>query len=683
MGMTASLFPDEQLGTQPLEGLKVGFCDHVAFRAVDAGENLFDGFKEMKAITWSYGLGMLVRQMRKFQKVELVFGCSAMLDDEVKLSALGPLVQQAQVIRDLQSKLGKEISERVEEGSCSLFFESTVQSHQKLYLLSDSEKGRYRVLTGSANFSDRAWRGDKQKEVILCFEGKDSYDAFLRNIYEPFRKTCATHVKSLKAIIEKADEAGMVTLDELPIVKPEGGLVIIQESTEADVRISMADCALYGGLEREDAKTLESALKLSGGNVVLDTHGVESLMLEGQRIQDARAEQMAVCPKLIVADDGSVTMNGVALETQGYKRDAATVIEFVESLDIFSGDTASYKQTAWKIICWYFATPFFPRLRRKCREARQDGRVSSMPMYLFLFGSSNAGKTALMRFLGKAMCGEEVAQLAGNALRAGKAVKKVSASTIRKPRLMQINQCGLPVLYDDVAGAELTDSALRKLLIDAQDAAYDERYPYYPAIVATSNITPAMPREFRKRALFFESSASLSQMDAIANGHVPSSLTKCVGSGLFAEYAKKMAAQLGAMLEEGVEALDVYKASSAVLIELFAESGEVPSWAVPLSNDDYFGEEAESKRAVSLLVAYCKANPSDFERNAKEGKLIVRYAAGDRNAEKLLKEVSTSLPPRCEPKMITGMLSLDLRQAEDICGRKLGAKKGFWRRLLG
>lgn len=222
MEMTASLFPDEQLGPQPLEGLKVGFCDHVAFRAVDAGENLFDGFKEMKAITWSYGLGMLVRHMRKFQKVELVFGCSAMLDDEVKLSALGPLVQQAQVIRDLQSKLGKEISERVEEGSCSLFFESTVQSHQKLYLLSDSEKGRYRVLTGSANFSDRAWRGDKQKEVILCFEGKDSYDAFLRNIYESFRKTCATHVKSLKAIIEKVDEAGMVTLDELPIVKPEG-----------------------------------------------------------------------------------------------------------------------------------------------------------------------------------------------------------------------------------------------------------------------------------------------------------------------------------------------------------------------------------------------------------------------------------------------------------------------------
>ena len=52
-------------------------------------------------------------------------------------------------------------------------------------------------------------------------------------------------------------------MDELPIVKPECGLVIIQESTDADVRISMADCALYGGLEREDAKTLESALKLS------------------------------------------------------------------------------------------------------------------------------------------------------------------------------------------------------------------------------------------------------------------------------------------------------------------------------------------------------------------------------------------------------------------------------------
>ncbi len=137
------------------------------------------------------------------------------------------------------------------------------------------------------------------------------------------------------------------------------------------------------------------------------------------------------------------------------------------------------------------------------------------------------------------------------------------------------------------------------------------------------------------------------------------------------------------MLDAGIDSLDVYEASSAVLIELLSEAGKAPKWAVPLSNDDYFGEEAESRRAVSLLVDYFKANPDSFERSAKDCKLIVRYAENNRSAAKLLKEVSTSMPPRCEPKMITAMLTLDLKQTEDICGQKMDAKKGLLEWLFG
>lgn len=683
MEMTDSLFSAELFEPQPLEGLKVGFSDRVEFRSVEAGENLFDGFTDMKALTWSYGLSMVVKQMKKFEHVELVFGCSEMLDDQMRLSSIGPFVQQAQVIKDLQNKSGRYISSRVDDGTCELFFENTIQSHQKLYLLANAAQGRYRVLTGSANFSEKAWKGDKQKEVIICYEGKECYDAFCTFLYEPFKGTCASHVENLKAIIDHVDETGMVTVDDLPIIRPKNGVVIIEKNPVADMRISMADCPLYGGMDMDDAKALESAMKLKGGQAILDAMGIETLRLEGKRIQDARAKEMAVCPKLIVANDGSVTMNGAPLSSEGHERDSALVVEFIDSLGIFEGDTAAYKADAWKIACWYFATPFFPRLRRMCRESRQDGRASSLPMHLFLFGNSNAGKTALMRFLGKAMCGQEVRQLPGNALRAGRAVKEVKSSTVRKPRLMQINQCGLPVLYDDVPGPELNDSSLRKLLIDSLDERYDETYPYYPAIVATSNITPAMPREFRKRALFFESSASLPAMKAIEKSHIPSNLTEQVGAAMFAEYSKRMAAGLHAMLSEGIASLDVYALSSSILIELFAEAGLSPEWAVPLANDDYFGEKAESKRAVSLLVDYFKANPGSFERSPREGKLVVRYAAGDRNAEKLLKEVSTSMPPRCEPKMITGMLTLNLKEAEDICGQKMRVRKGLAAWLLG
>lgn len=678
-----TLFSDEAYDSAQVPSVKVAFSDDVTFKTVRDATSLFDGFSTMKAITWSYGLRMVVRQTRKFEHVELVFGCSEMLDKDVKLSSLAPIVQQAQIIKDLQSKAGREISERVENGSCDLYFEQTVRSHQKLYLLADESANKFRVITGSANLSSAAWLGDKQKEVLVCFEGRACYDAFLRNLYEPFKRTCSTQVKHPQAMLDRVDKNGFVTIDDVPILQSKDGLIIIEESETAPAKISMADCALYGGLDQSDAATLESTLKLNGGKALLDAQGLSALRLEGRRLEEAKPEQLAQCPKLIVRDDGEVLLNGHRLSCKGFERDAQKIAEFINSFDIFSGDIESYKADAWKILCWYFATPFFPKLRRACREARQDGRVSSLPMCLILFGSSNAGKTALMRFLGKAMCGEEIRQLAGTAFKAGRAVKEVKSTTVRKPRLMQINQQGMPVLYDDVPGSELSDTALRKLLIDTLDEVYDRQYPHYPAIVATTNITPAMPREFRKRALFFESSASLSALDAIANGHIPSKLTEEVGCALFVEYARRMAPPVAlASLPERISELDVYALSSKVMMDIFEEASVHPSWAKLLSNDDYFGERAESRRATQLLLDYFQANTSSFERSKHENQLVIRYAISDRAAAKLLKEVSASLPPRCEPKLITGMLLLNLRETEDLCGRKLVVGKNAFTRWL-
>ena len=672
MGETIPLFGDEQLADTAISRTKVAFSSGVEFRTVDDAAALFDGFRTMKAITWSYGLGMIVRQMRKFDHVELVFGCAEVIEDNVKLSAIAPMVHQAETIKSLQNRAGREISDRVEAGTCKLFFENTVRSHQKLYLLANEETGAYRVITGSANLSSAAWTGDRQKEVIECHEGREAYYSFMHELYEPFKRTCAERVSDLKAILDHADETGFVTPEDLPILNSEKKVVIIEQASgNVDAHISMRNCALLGGLSEDGAKSLEAALKLKGGATLIDRDVAETIKLKGREIERARIEELAACPRLVVQDDGLVTLNGKELPTEGLAADAAAFVEFIDSYDIFTGDVASWKSDAWKIACWYFATPFFPRLRLACRRAKQDGRISSLPMCLVLFGTSNAGKTALMRFLAKAMCGQDARQLPGNAFKSGKPVKEVKSSTVRKPRLMQINQQGLPVLYDDVPGTELNDSSLRKLLIDSLDEEYDERYPHYPAIVATTNITPAMPREFRKRALFFESSASLAQLDAIANGHIPSNLTDRVGPALFVEYTARMAPTVKSLCESGeIGSLNIYRTSSETLINILEESECRPTWAVPLSNEDYYGEEAESRRAVLELVEYFRANPSYFERNKRENKLFVRYAAGDRNTEKLLRGICNSMPPRCSPNLITGMLTLDLRETESICNRK-------------
>lgn len=136
--MQESLFPamiDAENDAVSNGKIKITEVNSLKVRTVDDATSLFDGFASMKAITWSYDLPMVVKQMRKFSDVELVFGCKAILDKQVRLSALAPLVTQAESLKSLQNKWGREISERMEKGECRLYFENTVSSHQKIYLL--------------------------------------------------------------------------------------------------------------------------------------------------------------------------------------------------------------------------------------------------------------------------------------------------------------------------------------------------------------------------------------------------------------------------------------------------------------------------------------------------------------------------------------------------------------------
>lgn len=666
--------------------MKIVRTDSMRVETVDRATSLFDGFKTMRAITWSYGVGMVVRQMRKFEDVELVFGCNAMVDKQVRLSALAPVVTQAEMLKALQNKWGREISDRMEAGTCRLYFESTVSSHQKIYLLADEGAGRYRVITGSANFSKKAWQGSKQKEVIQVCDDRDSYLDILENLYLPFRESCASRVENLKAKLDSIEETGVVRLDDVPVLQPKDGLIILdRDNSEPDVTISMADCALMGGLTPPQAERLESRFLPRQDSFVADRSNLALLKLDGDKILKEREQQNKECPKLLIDwEEASATLNGKPLKPESFEDDARCIARFVDSFQLFSGDTAAYQADAWKILTWYFATPFFSRLRRASIQAQQEGLLISLPMFMFLYGDANAGKTSLLKFLGKAMCGEAIEPLEGADFKDGTPSKNVKSNAVRRPRLMQVNQKGLPVLYDDVSRSQMTDTPLRKLLTTPYAKTLDMEYDGYPAVVATSNITPPMPQEFQKRALFFQVSASLNQKQAIENGHIPNRLTDQVGSAFFAEYVRRATPEFAAAASaERISELDVYEISSRVIMGILEEADCEPAWAVPLCIDDYFGEAAMCQRASRSLKRYFTASKESFERNVDDNQLIVRCKSGDRNAESVLQSIEMMLPPRFQPEFSPGMLTCNLREIEGLCGVKFSQKESWWKRMFG
>ena len=302
---------------------------------------------------------------------------------------------------------------------------------------------------------------------------------------------------------------------------------------------------------------------------------------------------------------------------------------------------------------------------------------------MFLYGSANAGKTSLLKFLSKAMCGETIDRLSGSEFREGDPVRNARSNTIRKPRLMQVNQVGLPVFYDEVGKGQLTDTPLRKLLTTPYTTTLDLEYDGYPAVVCTSNITPPTPPEFQKRALFFEVSASLTNTQAIENGNVPNRLTDQVGPSCFAEYIRRIIPMLTPYIDEQrMSELDVYAISSAVLLDILNEAGRHPTWARKLSIDDYFGEAVMSQRAAKALRRFYAARTNSFERRKRENLLIVRYDPGNRSAEAELRHIGNMLPPKFNAEVTTGMFTCALSEIERLCKMRFTGKHSRLRQLL-
>ena len=96
------------------------------------GKELFDGFDEMYAITYSSGIQFMSNLLDQFEYAEIIFGCEGLVDDG--LAAV--MAVQAKIIEKLtKNKNYKKICEKVDEGNLHLFVSRAIKSHEKVFCL--------------------------------------------------------------------------------------------------------------------------------------------------------------------------------------------------------------------------------------------------------------------------------------------------------------------------------------------------------------------------------------------------------------------------------------------------------------------------------------------------------------------------------------------------------------------
>lgn len=161
-------------------------------------EELFDGYDDIKIITFSSGFAFSTGIISKFRTAEIIFGCDEILNG----GFASVLAYQQAFLKALRLDMPtyEALTKRVEDGSLHLWVAHDETSHEKIYLLS-SDDGRKRVITGSANLSKSAFEG-YQRENIICFdEDEKAYNYFLSR-YELLRQYSVDEVTK-KVLVAK------------------------------------------------------------------------------------------------------------------------------------------------------------------------------------------------------------------------------------------------------------------------------------------------------------------------------------------------------------------------------------------------------------------------------------------------------------------------------------------------
>ncbi len=193
---------------------------------------LFDGFDELYAITFSSGIDFTCKVVKRFKYAEIIFGCEDVLNHGI---ATIMAVQQSLVEIIPKNKSANELSKMMKEEQLILFVSRDIKSHEKIFCLK-AEDGRVRVITGSANLSSSAFCGF-QRENITYYDDEDAY-AWYKERFDGFREQCSDNVNHKVFVATTEDEDYLSqNPEEVPIIKTiaEKKVIFVEPTSDEDV----------------------------------------------------------------------------------------------------------------------------------------------------------------------------------------------------------------------------------------------------------------------------------------------------------------------------------------------------------------------------------------------------------------------------------------------------------------
>ena len=614
-------------------------------------QELFEGYDEIYAITFSSGMQFMTQLLDQFEYAEVIFGCEGLVDD-----ALAGIMafERALIEKITKNKPAHKMRERMETGELKLYVSRDMMSHEKVFCLK-AKDGRTRVIEGSANMSASAFCG-LQRENITYYDDKEAYEHFKAR-YEAFREVCADHVNET-AFVRTMEEREFLENhpEEIPIMKniEKRKMIIIESEGHEEDEVEFI--ANVKGLEAE-LKPMLPKPKKSEGKIVITAEQTQKFYKSHREHLAEKKEKQRRLPKLYVDYDlNKLFFNGKECnlypEKEMVQTDIRCLLNYLSCMDVFYGDVEQARKDYYAFMNWYFLSLFMPYVRYTAFKNSYD--ITDFPVVGVIYGESNGGKSTFLRMLSKLMCNVKIPLNSTNDFTA------TNIDALRRG-------CeGLPINIDDLDRQQFKNHADKIIKVDEWGVA--ECYYHYPAIAITTNQLPSLEAAIAKRFIGCRINARIDKEAGVKNAKKINESIRNVTNSLYCEYVRRMLPEIAVMIEEikaGKEEYypDVFKLSSTILLDIFQEfvPGETPEYFTVLTRADYFGQKVVGRNAINRILTAWESEKKQFKIDKKKNLLIYSYPAGANTYE--LKYICDELPAQLNARVASRSLIMDLDRA--------------------
>jgi hypothetical protein len=519
-------------------------------------EELLSGCSSLRVLTYSNSLSIIGRAASLVEDMEIVFGREDIVGEAEKL-----YWHQYELIRAVRAEMNAEdpVRGKVRSGRLRMFVVKDIVSHEKLFLMEG--EGMRRILTGSANFSERAFSG-KQNEGYLLFEDDPAAWEYYEAKYEKIKAASALAVPRTALLSDEPD------VEDLPAFSNEGGAGIV----------AVEDGSPENGIVHKvvSSKTpkhfagLSAAVPKSKGAARLDrkvrTEAIQYIK-SNRRTEESNPEEYLS----IDSAAGTADLSGVRLDLEVPEEDVARDVDawvrYFGGFSVFRGESGKLARDYFAFWSWLWFGPLLWCDARNAVQARGED-VHDFPIFGILYGKSNCGKSELVDTLLRSMFGKSGA------------TPTEWFTRNRVANLMAENR-RYPLVFDDLERKRYSDYAVSLIKDD------HIRLPEYPPVVLSMNAAQdTFETEVRKRCFVVYTGASLADDDPEAKelGKSVKSIKRELGTALYREYLDRVMAKLREEIHPDFLAL-----SSGVLRDLILEHhrGDPPEWCHICTMDEH------------------------------------------------------------------------------------------------